>query len=112
MQTSRVFTIAALCLSVLSTSLSLSLSATPVLADKPVHGAPVSTVLVVKAQGHPMHVDFIARSAKRADLRSNIHRKGLDVAFTEWLRQEQAHVYQKHLNELALQQIQNQTAKR
>ena len=101
-------------LSVLSTALIavLSVSALSVRAD---NNAPVAKnqlvlqktsstsaeALVVRAQGHPNHVDFVARSSKRADLRANISRRGLDVAFTEWLRAEHPHVYRQHLEQTA-----------
>lgn len=50
---------------------------------------------ILRAQGHPMYVDFLARSQKRADLRLNIATKGADVAFTEWLRREHPLIYRR-----------------
>lgn len=87
----------------------LSLSSLAVRAD---NKAPVAKnqksaaeSTVIRAQGHPNHVDFVARSSKRADLRANIARKGLDSAFTEWLRAEHPHVYRQHLEQTARENL-------
>lgn len=50
----------------------------------------------LRAQGNPNLVDFLAIQSKRADLRGSIARKGLDVAFSEWLRRERPLVYQHY----------------
>jgi hypothetical protein len=50
-------------------------------------------LVILRAQGHPNLVDFLAVQSKRADLRGRISQKGLDVAFSEWLRRERPLVY-------------------
>ena len=87
-------------------AVSACLFAAPVRADETAqpshasHKAPhVHKPLVIRAQGHARYAEFLGRSSKRADLRHNIHRKGVDVAFTEWLRHEHNHVYRQHENE-------------
>ncbi len=42
----------------------------------------------IRAQGNPYLTDFMSLSAKRADLRSAVSSKGLDVAFSEWFHRE------------------------
>ena len=48
---------------------------------------------IIQAQGNPYLVDFQAISNKRANLRSNVVRQGLDSAFSEWLRYEHPFAY-------------------
>ena len=43
---------------------------------------------IVRAQGNPYHLNFISASSKRGDLRLKIATRGLDAAFTEWLKSE------------------------
>jgi hypothetical protein len=45
------------------------------------------------AQGNAQRNDFLALSSKRADLRLNLARKGVDAAFTDWLRVERPAAY-------------------
>lgn len=42
--------------------------------------------VTVNAQSNAYHTDFMALSAKRADLRLDIVRQGMDTAFTQWLQ--------------------------
>lgn len=94
-----------ICLSLCALSALLSVSSLSVRADDKAPDAKtqnaVAEPLVIVAQGHPKHVDFVAKSSKRADLRANIQRKGLNVAFTEWLRAEHAHIYRQHVEQSA-----------
>jgi Ca2+-transporting ATPase len=53
-------------------------------------------LVILRAQGHPNLVDFLAVQSKRADLRGRISQKGLDVAFSEWLRRERPLVYWRY----------------
>jgi len=50
---------------------------------------------VIRATGHPMHVNFFNASSKRSDLRLRTFKQGVDVAFTQWLQEEHPHIY-KH----------------
>ena len=51
----------------------------------------------VQAQGNPYLVDFMALSNKRADLRGNVVSKGLNTAFSDWLRVTHASAYRDAL---------------
>jgi hypothetical protein len=53
--------------------------------------------VVIQAQGNLNLVDFFALSGTRAHLRVSVARKGLDAAFSDWLRQERPRVYQKYV---------------
>lgn len=74
-----------LCLAAL---FAVSLFAAPTRAD--------NDLAILRAQGNPNLVDFLAIQSKRADLRGNIAHKGLDVAFSEWLRRERPLVYRHY----------------
>jgi hypothetical protein len=52
--------------------------------------------VVLRAQGNPNLIDFFALSEKRSNLRVAIVTKGLDAAFSEWLRQERPYVYRQY----------------
>lgn len=54
-------------------------------------------VRVLRAHGHPYLLDFQVLSNKRADLKINVVRKGLNAAFSEWLRAERPHIYRQSL---------------
>lgn len=56
---------------------------------------------LVKAQSSPYLVDFQNVSAKRADLRIDAVRRGVDSAFTDWLRRERPWVYRQYLSDIA-----------
>ncbi|HZO91679.1 MAG TPA: hypothetical protein VFB38_25380 [Chthonomonadaceae bacterium] len=56
-----------------------------------------SGVTIIPAQDNPYLVAFQALSNKRADLRMNITRKGLNAAFSEWLRYERPRAYQNYI---------------
>ena len=80
------------------------LVALPVRADKPAQAnQALRQQFVIPAQGHPKHMDFVARSSKRVDLRINVQRKGLDAAFTDWLREEHSHLYREYAANFARQ---------
>lgn len=55
-----------------------------------------SDTIVLKAQGNPNLVDFIALLGKRANLRVKMARSGLDAAFSDWLRRERPYVYAQY----------------
>jgi len=55
--------------------------------------ADTSQPVTLHAQGNAYHNDFMVISNKRADLRLNMARKGMDVAFTEWLKVAHFAVY-------------------
>lgn len=57
-------------------------------------GAQAASAPIIRAQGHPLHVDFFNASSKRADLRARTASKGVDAAFTQWLQEEKPHVYE------------------
>jgi hypothetical protein len=54
-----------------------------------------SQSVTIHAQGNAYFTDFIARSSKRGDLRVNMASKGIDVAFTEWLKAEHPDAYRE-----------------
>ncbi len=54
-----------------------------------------SPAAILHAQGSGYHTDFVAASSKRADLRLNVAKKGLDAAFTEWLQAERSGAYRQ-----------------
>ena len=56
---------------------------------------------LVTALGSPYLIDFQARSNKRADLRIDVARHGLDSAFTDWLRREHPLAYQQYVRDIA-----------
>jgi hypothetical protein len=56
---------------------------------------------LVRAQGSPYLVDFLSLSGKRAGLRMDTVRHGLDSAFTDWLRRERPLAYQDYLSDIA-----------
>jgi hypothetical protein len=50
--------------------------------------------IVIRASSHPAHSSaFQGWLAKRADLRAAVAKKGLDVAFTEWMREDHPYLY-------------------
>ena len=51
---------------------------------------------IVTAQGNPYFNDFLALNAKRPILRSAINIKGMNVAFSEWLRQEHPRAFERY----------------
>ena len=63
-----------------------------------------ATRTVVHAQGNANLVDFMARSSKRADLRLETAQKGVDVAFTNWLRNERSGAYAGAVKNAAAQE--------
>ena len=68
----------------------LALSATALAAAQSQH---TDDEIVIKAQGHPHYMDFQSKLNKSAALRTAVAKKGLDVAFTEWMRQDHPYVY-------------------
>ena len=64
-----------------------TLSGTPARADE--------DTKVIKAQGNPYLTDFMSVKEKRANLRVAMVRKGLDAAFSEWLKREHPFVYRE-----------------
>lgn len=61
-----------------------------------VHAVDTKADVILRARGNPYLLDFQVLSNKRADLRINLIRKGLNVAFTEWLRNERPLVYRHY----------------
>jgi hypothetical protein len=54
---------------------------------------------ILRARGNPYLVDFMAVSNKRADLRMEVGRSGLDAAFSNWLRRERPLAYKAFVEE-------------
>lgn len=50
---------------------------------------------VIRAQGNAYHINFVSSANKRADLRVNVATKGVDAAFTEWLKREHPAAYKE-----------------
>lgn len=49
---------------------------------------------IIRAKNHPQHATvFSARLNKNAALRAAVDRKGYDVAFTEWMKQDHPYEY-------------------
>ena len=55
--------------------------------------------IVLRAQSNPYLIDFFALLPKRPHLRVNLAKKGLDRAFSEWLREERSWVYDRMIRE-------------
>lgn len=51
--------------------------------------------VTIQAQGNAYHNDFVVASNKRGDLRISLVKKGLDAAFTEWLKVEHPSAYRE-----------------
>lgn len=82
-------------------SLALVGSHDPALAAKAsVAARPTVSTPVIRAQGHPMHVDFFIAGTKRADLRLRTISKGTDAAFTQWLKEEKPHIYNQAVDKV------------
>ena len=82
-------------------SLALSGPLTPAPTARPsVAARPTVSTPVIRAQGHPMHVDFFIAGTKRADLRLRALSKGTDAAFTQWLKEEKPHVYDQAVDKV------------
>ena len=84
----RMFSVAAL----FAVTLAGIAAGTPARADH--------EVIVIRAQGHPYLSDFFALQAKRPHLRVNLARKGLDRAFSEWLKEERIWIYDRSIQEV------------
>lgn len=50
---------------------------------------------VIRAEGNPYLIDFQSLQPKRADLRVDVVRLGLDAAFTRWLKREKPYAYRQ-----------------
>jgi hypothetical protein len=68
------------------------------------HAQRSETTPVFRAEGHPMRIDFLALTSKRADLRLKMAKVGVNTAFTEWLRTERPHAYREAVRRVARQQ--------
>ena len=66
-----------------------------ILGASPAFAAPAAETTTLHARGNPYLVDFMSISAKRADLRMEVGRRGLDAAFSGWLRREHSLVYRE-----------------
>lgn len=60
-----------------------------------------TNTVVIQARGNPNLVDFFALQEKRSNLRVNVVMKGLDVAFSEWLRYERPYQYRHYAGEVS-----------
>lgn len=58
---------------------------------------------VIRAEGHPKRIDFMALANKRADLRLSLSKLGVNAAFTQWLRSERPIAYREAVKRLAMQ---------
>ncbi|MCS6776717.1 MAG: hypothetical protein RMJ43_01585 [Chloroherpetonaceae bacterium] len=66
--------------------------AIPVSAQQPEASG---TTSVIRAQGNPHLNAFKALLSKRADLRLQVEQRGIDAAFTDWLRAEKPEAYRE-----------------
>jgi len=55
---------------------------------------PIPAPVIVRFQAHSAHAnDFIVRRSKDRGLESEIRNKGLDVAYTDWMRRDHPYVF-------------------